>query len=700
MNITWVYPFYLLLIPVLFALFLVRRSRQVRSQIARPKVKHLVASPSGVTKSTEVEDKPRRKGGWFGLIAVCLAATALARPQWGDIEQRTYERSREVIIALDLSRSMLATDVAPSRLERSKLLVDSLVNELQGERIGLVIFAGTSFVQYPLSNDYEVLREMLKEVNPSFLPQQGTDFGKLLQTAYKAYDLTSNADRFLIVLSDGEDLAGDWEGELKKFQEAKIHIISLGVGTAEGSVLPEEGGGLIKDEKGAAVLSRLDTKVLQKLADETGGRYVDAYRWVDLSKVISDTVNQGEKGEFSKTKQVLKAERFQIPLGLAVFFALLSLWRDFPVFPKHSLKKPSNLDKAIDKHTRKKTASPLPTAATLLLLMVLPLAAQQPLPNEMSQRGQQAPGQQKPEARLASTVQSLSSMDLLSPKDYATLAGETISYGKTTQQSKGEISMGAIDDALMGVDEGEAMDSKAADWPTLRKELEELKKKANDQQKQKQDQQKQDQKNKDKNKDQKQDQQQSSGGSDNNKDKNNQQNQQDQNSQQNQQNQNSGQNQNQNGKSGNQQNNSQNQDQNQQNQQNQGSKDQQQGQNGQDPQKKDQQNQGKNGNEPKDKDEAQQNPQQGPGSQGDKEKKDEAQQSQGGGGNEKKDQPQPTKSVGGGSGEQGNEQKEQIVLSPEMARKLEEIKEKDSPGKVYQLFGPKEPPKDSKGKTW
>lgn len=677
MNITWAYPAFLLLVPLILALFLLRRHQHVRSLVARPKMKHLLASPSGVSKSVEPVARARRGAGWFGLVALCLAAMALARPQWGETEQKTYERSREVVIALDLSRSMLATDVQPNRLDRAKLLVDSLVRELQGERIGLVVFAGTSFVQCPLSNDYEILREMLKEVNPYFLPQQGTDFGKLLQTAYKAFDFSSSSDRFLIVLSDGEDLAGDWESQLKNFIDSKIHIISLGVGTPGGSVIPEKNGGVIKDEKGAVVLSRLDSRVLQQLADQTAGRYVDAYRWVDLSKVLAETVEQGEKGSFAKKNQVLKVERFQIPLGLALLFALLSLWRDFPVYPRHSIKKPSHLEKSLGRRLKRKTASPaIPTATALLFLLLLPLslsAQQMPPP----------PGaeQPKPGEKLSGTVGALSARDNLVAPDYAHLAEETIGYGKALQQAKANIEMGAVDDALLGVDEGESLDAKAADWPKLRKELEDLKKKASDQQKQKQDQQKQDKQNKDKN--QKQDQQKKDSGGSGNDDQDK------QNQDPSQSDQNSGKD----------QKDQKQKDQKDQDSKNQDSKDQKPGQNGQDQQKQDGQGQNKS-DEEKDKNP---NQNQGQDPKENKDREDSKNQPQPGPGSNEKKEPQPeTKKVGGGGSNGQKSEKEEApdAQTAEMVRKLDQIKEKDSPGKIYQLFSPQQPSKENKGKTW
>src|SRR5262249_7860394 len=138
-----------------------------------------------------ISDRPdavRRR--WRGLILVVRAVAplcALSRPQWGEIPAHTYARSPEAALARDLSRSMLADDVSPTPLPRAKLLIDALLDQLKGERVGLVVFSGTAFVQSPLSADYEVLRDFLAELDPSFLPEGGTDYAAMLRTAVQAF---------------------------------------------------------------------------------------------------------------------------------------------------------------------------------------------------------------------------------------------------------------------------------------------------------------------------------------------------------------------------------------------------------------------------------------------------------------------------------------------------------------------------------
>jgi Ca-activated chloride channel family protein len=283
-----------------------------------------------------VVDRPgatRRKGGFWLGMGMALALIALARPQYGHLEETVFDQSREVLLALDLSASMLADDVKPTRLARAKLLIGNLLDELQGERVGLAVFAGTSFLQVPLSSDYEVLRDILPGLDPSYLPQAGTDYAGMLRVAAEAFGQSSAADRFLIVLSDGEAHDPGWKVALEELKKKKVKVISLGIGTPAGALLPDPQGGVMKDERGAAVLTRLEPSTLEALASETGGAYREASNWVDVKDLLQETIEQGKSGEFSKTREARQAERFQWALAPSVFLLALSLALEMPVLP-------------------------------------------------------------------------------------------------------------------------------------------------------------------------------------------------------------------------------------------------------------------------------------------------------------------------------------------------------------------------------
>ncbi|MBI2515658.1 MAG: VWA domain-containing protein [Opitutae bacterium] len=457
------------------------------------------------TQHTTAETRPRL-WLWFGL-ALCIIA--LARPQWGVVEEQVFDQSREVLIAVDLSKSMLAQDVKPSRLERTKLLITSLLDGLKGERVGLVLFSGTAFLQSPLSADYEILREFLPSLNPDYLPEGGTNYRALLETSIQAFG-TSAADRYLIILSDGEATDEDWKPLIEQMKTKGIRVIGLGVGTAVGSFIPDSLGGFVKDDRGAVVLSRLNSSTLQELAQVTGGAYSDASSWVDLAALLRQTVEAGKKGQFSEKNTARLIERFQWFLAPGLLLLFISFWAEFPVRPRE---RALPLGKARTRNAERGMQSARTAASASLVLALLWLSALGAPPTVAA--AETPTTADTLAGPLSTTVVRLSAKDALAAKDCAEFAQTTITYGQRIKSAQQQAPEGVISDALQAVDLGEKLDAQAADWPRLRAELEELRKKQEEEKKKQQDQQKQDQ--------QKQQQQQ------------NQQNQQNQNQDQNQQ---------------------------------------------------------------------------------------------------------------------------------------------------------------------
>jgi len=309
-----------------------RLPQKHRDSSRAPKILRGAATHASVNLERETKKMPGR--GFAGLyVGICLACIALARPQWGKIEEPVFDQSREILLAVDLSRSMLAPDVKPTRLDRAKLLIQSLLERLVGERVGLVVFSGTAFLQSPLSADYEILREFLPALTPDYLPAGGTNYEALLKTALTAFSDDGGADRYLIILSDGEANDDAWKPLADELKSKGIRVIGLGIGTPEGAMIPDTGGTFVKDERGAVVLSRLESLTLQSLAETTAGQYTDASTWIDLAVLVEQTVETGKKGEFRETNRIRFAERFQWFLAPAVLLLLWSFWREFPVRP-------------------------------------------------------------------------------------------------------------------------------------------------------------------------------------------------------------------------------------------------------------------------------------------------------------------------------------------------------------------------------
>ena len=321
-----------LAIPVLGILATIVFRKRNFSLSSRSKVKRVKATFAGVSEIKSGLSQPSK---WLFLIGLVFVIIALARPQWGEIHKEVFKRSREVIIAMDLSKSMLAEDIKPNRLERAKLVVESLLDNLQGESVGLIVFAGTAFLQSPMSPDYQILRGFLRDLNPNFIPQGGTNYGAMLETTLDSFRQSdSEADRFLIVISDGESLNQDWTSYVDELNEQNVQAVCLGFGTRDGGLIPAEEGGYHKDQAGAVVLTKLESATLQSLADKTGGVFREANVWVDLASLIEETVKRGKTGETGTTSQSVHIERYQIFLAPGLLLILISLYREFPFTPK------------------------------------------------------------------------------------------------------------------------------------------------------------------------------------------------------------------------------------------------------------------------------------------------------------------------------------------------------------------------------
>lgn len=484
-----------LLVPLvlLFSWELARHATQ-GAAATWPRIARAWAGAFAVTlgaRHTTAETRPRL-WLWFGL-ALCLIA--LARPQWGVVEEQVFDQSREVLVAVDLSKSMLAPDVKPTRLDRAKLLIQSLLDRLKGERVGLVLFSGSAFLQSPLSADYEILREFLPALRPDYLPEGGSNYRAMLEAAIEAFG-TSTADRYLIILSDGESTEEGWKELGPRLRDKGIRVIGLGIGTAAGAFIPDEAGGFVKDERGAVVMSRLNSATLQELAQLTGGAYTDASAWVDLPALLARTVETGRKGEFSEKNTARMVERFQWFLAPGLLLLLISFWAEFPVRPRERALPLTARDR------RAPRAAGATAAVALLGLAALALPAAAPA---------QAPAPPVDTATLAkplsTTVTRLAAKDHLAAKDFAELARTTVTYGQRMQSAQQPPAEGAIRDALAGVDRGEKLDPRAADWPQLRRELEALLAKPEPPPEQQQDQPQQEEKSPDQQQDQRPDQQ-------------------------------------------------------------------------------------------------------------------------------------------------------------------------------------------------
>ena len=239
--------------------------------------------------------------GWVRLVLFDLAflcfVIGLARPQMGARLQEKETKGAEIMICLDVSNSMLAKDYSPNRLERAKLAISRITDKLQGDRIGLIIFAGTSFVQLPITNDYVSAKMFLGSISTESIPVQGTAIGDAVLTAARGFSAQSEKSRAIIVITDGENHEDDPVDAAKQAAELGIKVYTIGVGSLRGEPIPMDGD-LLKDKDGNIVVTHLDEGTLRRMAEVGGGAYVHAgNEEFGLNPIIND-INRMEEEYF------------------------------------------------------------------------------------------------------------------------------------------------------------------------------------------------------------------------------------------------------------------------------------------------------------------------------------------------------------------------------------------------------------------
>jgi len=275
-----------------------------------------------------LSERRRRARGALLLIAMALAAVALAQPKWGYHWQRVTREGIDIVIAIDTSKSMLATDVKPDRLTRAKMEVSELLDRLQGDRVALVAFAGSSYILCPLTLDYSAVDMFLKVVRVGVVPLGGTDIGGAIGQAIRIFQGSERQHRALILLSDGEDLREGTEAAAKKAKELGVKIFSVGIGSPSGELIPVEGDegskSYLKDREGKLVQTRLNENTLQQVALLTGGSYVyPSAGTLGLVDLYGEKIAGMEKKELVERQRKVYENRFQWPLAAAFFLLCL-----------------------------------------------------------------------------------------------------------------------------------------------------------------------------------------------------------------------------------------------------------------------------------------------------------------------------------------------------------------------------------------
>jgi Ca-activated chloride channel family protein len=260
------------------------------------------------------------------MLALSSLIVALARPQFGSKLRTEKRKGIELMIALDVSNSMMAGDIQPSRLERAKRAISQLVDRLSNDQIGLIVFAGDAFTQLPITADYVSAKLFLNSINPSMVPTQGTAIGAAIDLAVKSFDPKFNGSKAIIVITDGENHEDDPVKAAATAADQGIAVYTLGMGLPQGGPIPVWGDGqktYMKDKQGNVIVTKLDESMLRNIAEAGHGAYIRANNsQVGLNDLFNE-INKMEKSELESQIYSDYDDKFQYFIGLALFLMLL-----------------------------------------------------------------------------------------------------------------------------------------------------------------------------------------------------------------------------------------------------------------------------------------------------------------------------------------------------------------------------------------
>ena len=317
------YLYWLAALPVFFVLFyymILRRKARMKKLGELSLIKRLMP------------EQPKQKLWWkFGVYSLIysLIIMGLANPQIGSKLEKVERQGVDLMIALDVSNSMLAEDIKPNRLERAKRAISKLVDQLEGDRIGIVVFAGRAYTQLPITSDYSAAKLFINTIDTDVVPTQGTSIGQAIDLSSEAFQ-KSKHDKAIIVITDGEDHDDNPVAAAEKAVKNNISVYTIGIGLPEGAPIPTYSNGkqtgFKKDLSGKTVVTKLDEITLQKVAAAGKGIYVRANNTTGGLKDVFDRINKMEKQKYEAKIFSDYEDRFQIFLALALLFLVMDLF--------------------------------------------------------------------------------------------------------------------------------------------------------------------------------------------------------------------------------------------------------------------------------------------------------------------------------------------------------------------------------------
>ncbi|MGB5404656.1 VWA domain-containing protein [Robiginitalea sp.] len=319
------YLYLLGILPVLLVLFLLHQlwKRRLQRRFADPKLLKDLAPDRSMFK-------PQIKLVLL-LMALTFLVMGLVNPKMGTKLETVKREGVDVVFAVDVSKSMLAEDIAPNRLEKAKRLVSEIINELASDRVGIIAYAGQAYPQLPITTDYGAAKMFLQSMNTDMLSSQGTAINEAIELAATYYDDEEQTNRVLFVISDGEDHSeGSVMDAVDLATEQGIQVYTIGVGGAKGAPIPIKRNGIVeslkKDIDGEVVITRLNEEILMDIAAEGNGAYIDGENTAAAVEAIQEILSQMDKKEFEAKQFAEFKDQFQWFLGGALILLLLDIF--------------------------------------------------------------------------------------------------------------------------------------------------------------------------------------------------------------------------------------------------------------------------------------------------------------------------------------------------------------------------------------
>lgn len=313
------YLYLLLLIPLAIVLYCIacyRRKKNIKRY----------GDPELTAKLIPAYSKMRsRLLFWIPLLAMALVIFALARPRYGKGKTTITTRGVEMVVALDISNSMLADDIYPNRLEKAKRLIKRLAEQLKGNKIALVVFAGDAYVQLPITDDFISIEMFLESISTKLVSRQGTDVGAAINLASRCFTPNEKIGKAIVLITDGENHEGGAEEAARKASESGKKVFILGIGTTKGGRIKMSDGNFLRDRSGQVVVSKLNEEMAMKIAEAGNGMYLQVDNTNNAQKILSDQLDKMNQDETTTEMYTGYNELFIYPIALAFLLLFLDL---------------------------------------------------------------------------------------------------------------------------------------------------------------------------------------------------------------------------------------------------------------------------------------------------------------------------------------------------------------------------------------